>query len=112
MKLLFDENVSHRLVALLAGTYPGSTHVRHIGLLGASDTAIWDHAREFDFVVVSKDNDFRQRSFVHGAPPKVIWLEVGNAGTDVIAEFLRDSEVPIAAFVLNDDAALLVLRPK
>jgi predicted nuclease of predicted toxin-antitoxin system len=112
VKLLFDENVSHRLVAGLARTYPGSAHVRDIGLLGASDDAVWDHAREFDFVIVSKDNDFRQRSFVQGAPPKVVWLEVGNSGTNMIAELLRDSEAQIAAFERDEEASLLVLNRK
>lgn len=112
MKLLFDENVSYRLVAALAKTYPGSAHVRDIGLLAAGDSAVWDHAREFDFVIVSKDNDFRQRSFVHGAPPKVIWLEVGNTGTDAIADVLRDNEAQIAAFERDEEASLLVLNRK
>ena len=44
MKLLFDENVSHKLVAILAGEFPGSTHVREIGLRAAEDGQIWDHA--------------------------------------------------------------------
>ncbi|MGQ0595384.1 MAG: DUF5615 family PIN-like protein [Gammaproteobacteria bacterium] len=41
--------------------------------------------------MVSKDNDFRQMSFVKGPPPKVIWLSVGNAGTDAIARLLETS---------------------
>jgi predicted nuclease of predicted toxin-antitoxin system len=40
--------------------------------------------------LVSKDNDFRQLSFLYGAPPKIIWLS-GNAGTDAIAAPLEHS---------------------
>jgi len=36
----------------------------------ASDRDIWDHARQAGLVIVSKDNDFQQMSFVFGAPPK------------------------------------------
>jgi predicted nuclease of predicted toxin-antitoxin system len=75
VKLLFDENVSPRLVGLLEEDYPGRAHVRDIGLRGAPDRRIWDHARENTFVIVSKDDDFRQRSIFQGAPPKVIWLQ-------------------------------------
>jgi hypothetical protein len=44
VKLLFDENVSHKLVASLANEFPDSTHVRDIGLRGAEDARIWVHA--------------------------------------------------------------------
>jgi hypothetical protein len=40
-------------------------------------------------LIVSKDTDFRERSYVEGFPPKIIWLDVGNAGTAAIAELLR-----------------------
>ena len=66
MKLLFDENVSHRLPHSLAGEFPGSTHVRTAGLRGADDGQIWDYARDQGFAVVSKDTDFRKRSYVDG----------------------------------------------
>ncbi len=52
---------------------------------GAADTVIWNYARENGYTIVSKDNDFRQRAFLDGPPPKVVWLSVGNAGTDRIA---------------------------
>jgi predicted nuclease of predicted toxin-antitoxin system len=44
-----------------------------LGLRGATDTAVWEYAKVEGFVLVSKDNDFRQRSFQYGAPPKVVW---------------------------------------
>lgn len=80
MKLLFDENVSHRLPESLANEFPDSAHVRTAGLRGADDRQIWDYARDQGFAIVSKDTDFRERSYVDGAPPKVVWLDVGNAG--------------------------------
>jgi predicted nuclease of predicted toxin-antitoxin system len=42
MKLLFDQNLSPRLARLLADLYPGSIHVREVGLRDAVDAAIWD----------------------------------------------------------------------
>ena len=109
MKLLFDENLSPRLPDLLCEEFPGSDHVRSVGLLGADDGRVWAHAREQGFVIVSKDNDFRQRSFLDGAPPKVIWLRVGNAGTMIIEEVLRREQPRIGAFGLEAEASLLVL---
>ena len=88
MKLLFDESVSPKLTGRL-GEYPGSTHVRDVGLRGGEDLEIWEYARTIGFVITSKDTDFRERSYVEGFPPKVIWLDVGNAGTDAIEHLLR-----------------------
>ena len=109
MKLLFDENLSPRLVQALGLEYPGSAHVRTLGLQGATDDAIWELARREAYAIVSKDNDFRQLSFLHGSPPKVIWLSVGNAGTDVILRFLRSQRAEIQAFEADTETSLLVL---
>ncbi len=46
MRLLFDQNLSFRLVRLLADIYPDSVHVRDLDLLEADDAAIWRHAAE------------------------------------------------------------------
>lgn len=36
MRLLFDQNLSHRLVPALAREFPGSEHVRNVGLADAT----------------------------------------------------------------------------
>jgi len=71
VKLLFDENLSFRLAVALQDLYPASSHVRDVKLLGAPDEQIWDYARDQDFILVSKDTDFYQRSVVFGAPPSL-----------------------------------------
>jgi predicted nuclease of predicted toxin-antitoxin system len=101
--------VSPKLVGLLEEEYPGSVHVRDLGLRGAPDGRIWDHARENTFVIVSKDDDFRQRSFLQGAPPKVVWLQVGNAGTTPIADLLRERAPRLRRFEDEGESALLIL---
>ncbi len=109
MKLLFDENLSPRLVPALEPEYPGSAHVRALGLRGATDEAIWERARHEAYAIVSKDNDFRQLSFLHGAPPKVIWLSVGNASTEAILRFLRSQRAEIHTFETDTEASFLAL---
>lgn len=109
MKLLLDENLSPRLPALLADLYPESSHVELVGLRGATDTVVWEYAKAEGYVLVSKDNDFRQRSFQYGAPPKVVWLSVENAGTAVILQLFRESREEIERFVATAEEALLVV---
>jgi predicted nuclease of predicted toxin-antitoxin system len=59
MKLLFDQNLSHRLVTLLELEFPGSAHVRHLGMATSPDWEVWAHAANNDFSIVSKDTDFQ-----------------------------------------------------
>ena len=70
MKLLFDENLSYRLAAQLATVFPDSQHVDSVGLHSRTDIEIWNFAGNNGFTIVTKDDDFRQRSFLSGAPPK------------------------------------------
>jgi predicted nuclease of predicted toxin-antitoxin system len=81
MKLLYDQNLSHLLVTLLAAEYPGSVHVRDISLNAADDQAVWSYAQQHGFAIVSKDSGFEQRALLYGHPPKVVWLRVGNCTT-------------------------------
>ena len=110
MKLLFDENLSFRLACILQDIYPDSIHVREIGLLGSEDKNIWEFAAGHDFILASKDADFYQRSLLYGAPPKVIWLRVGNAPTLNIAALLRERFIPIRRFAEDEDSSFLTLR--
>jgi predicted nuclease of predicted toxin-antitoxin system len=110
LKLLFDENLSERLVRFIAEHYPGSAHVEHVLGRRRTDEEIWSFARSSGYVIVSKDNDFRQRAFLIGPPPKVIWLSVGNAGTDQIAAVLRSRAADIERFEAAEEEALLVIE--
>ena len=109
MNLLFDENLSSGLAQALEREYPGSAHVHALDLKGATDAAIWERAQKDGYMIVSKDNDFRQLSFLYGWPPKVIWLSVANAGTGEILQFLRSQHAEIQSFGNDAEASLLVL---
>lgn len=111
MKLLLDQNLSHRLVESWLAIFPESAHAGAIGLDRADDTAIWQHARSGGFVIVSKDDDFRQRSLVFGHPPKVIWLKVGNCSTGRVDELIRAHVERIHMFGGDPHSSLLVLTP-
>jgi predicted nuclease of predicted toxin-antitoxin system len=109
MKLLFDQNLSPRLARLLADIYPESIHVREIGLRDADDSAIWEYAKAHGHSIVSKDSDFQQRSLLHGAPPKFIWLRVGNCTVKRTEVLLRRYSAAIHTFDLDDSKSHLML---
>jgi predicted nuclease of predicted toxin-antitoxin system len=109
MKLLFDQNLSHRLVGQLAAEFPGSAHVRDANLAAAPDPDVWAHAAAHGFVIVSKDTDFQHRALLHGCPPKVIWVRLGNCTTAAVATLLRSRLPDIAAFEADPTASFLAL---
>lgn len=46
----------------LAGDCAGSTHLRDVGLEGATDATIWAYAARQGFVLVTKDEDLHRLS--------------------------------------------------
>lgn len=109
MRLLFDENLSARLVSALADAYPGSAHLADVGLLGAPDGTVWEHAALGGYVLVTKDEDFERLSVLRGAPPKVVWVRLGNCTTADVARLLRLRAEDVFRFVADADATLLAL---
>jgi predicted nuclease of predicted toxin-antitoxin system len=89
MKLLFDQNLSHKLCAQLHELFPDSAAVQKIGLDDANDIAIWQHAHENDFLLATQDSDFADLAALRGIPPKIIWLRCGNQPTKTIENLLR-----------------------
>lgn len=109
MKLLFDENLSPRLVQTLADVFPGSAHVHRIGLGSEADSVVWEYARTNRFIIVSKDSDFHERSVLQGYPPKVVWIRRGNCSAKQIEMLLRNRVGDIQRLEQDPDAAYLVL---
>jgi predicted nuclease of predicted toxin-antitoxin system len=109
VNLLFDQNLSHWLCLALADRFPGAVHVRGIGLREASDSVIWDYAAQHGFAIVTKDADFRQRSFLEGHPPKVIWIGLGNCSTGAIEALIRKHARDIDDFLADDEKSFLAL---
>ena len=109
MKLLLDENLSHRVVSQIQSLFPGSTHVHEVGLQRSDDATVWAFARDHGFTIVSKDADFHQLSFLHGPPPKVVWLRVGNCSTEQVLSVLRKHVDHLRAFEADDESAFLIV---
>jgi predicted nuclease of predicted toxin-antitoxin system len=110
VRLLLDQNISPRLCGELADEFPGTLHVRDIGLQAAADDAVWDYVVEHGYAIVTKDADFRQRSFLLGFPPKITWLGLGNCTTTAIERLLLSRAGEIRHFLADPAQAFLALR--
>ncbi len=95
MKLLFDESLSPRLVALLQDLFPESESALRNGLAGAGDRRILEYAVVHGLVLVSTDSDFESLvGKIFGA--KVVILRSCDYPTEVAAEVLRRNAIRIA----------------
>lgn len=101
MSLLFDQNISFRIIQKIKEDFPNSKQVSELGLEESSDDKIWKFAKENNFTVVTFDSDFFEISNLKGHPPKIIWLRTGNTTTKNIIEILQQKKEIIIDFISN-----------
>ena len=103
MKLLFDQNISYRIVKKIEKEYPDSAQVKKLGLQDSTDLQIWDYARKNGYTIVTFDSDFMDMANLKGHPPQIIWLRAGNTKTDSIANLLLSKVDQVTEFLNNQD---------
>ena len=109
MKLLFDANLSPRLVARLAELFPESMHVFQTGLERfTSDETIWEYVRANEFVIVMADVHFWRLAGQRGAPPKIVRIENCNYKTDRVADLIRHHAIRIAGLAQSAKTVLAI----
>ena len=109
MKLLFDHNLSPRLVSRLGDLYPDSNHLFNLNLDTAEDSFVWEYAKDNDFTIVTKDSDFSELRLLRGFPPKVIWIRIGNCTTNDLESLIRSHSKEIENFYRESNLGILIL---
>jgi len=99
VKLLFDQNISFRIISKIGINFPEAKQVRQLGIENYSDIEIWKFAKENKFTIVTFDADFFDLSNFKGHPPKIIWLRFGNTKTDFIANIINSRNSIINNFI-------------
>ena len=107
MALLFDQNISFRILKNILEFFPDSKQVKEIGLEGMQDQIIWRYAKKNGYTIVTFDSDFVDLSILYHFPPKVIWLKLGNTSTKYIATELVKRKSVIAEFIVNQEEGVL-----
>ena len=103
MKLLFDQNISFRVIQKIAHVYDSALQVVELGLQNNTDISIWEYAKENDFTIVTFDSDFYDIANIKGHPPKIIWLRIGNTRTEGIAQTLIKKSEHIFEFITKPE---------
>ncbi len=99
MKLLFDQNISFRIVKLIRDRYPDVAQITQLELSNPTDREIWKFARENNYTIVTFDSDFNDLLTLYGLPPKIIWLRLGNTSTQKLADFFIHRHDIIQEFI-------------
>ncbi|WMJ75560.1 DUF5615 family PIN-like protein [Cytophagaceae bacterium ABcell3] len=99
MRLLFDQNISFRILNKIKVEFPEANQVRLLGLDNKSDIQIWKYAKDNQYAIVSFDADFYDLTVLKGHPPKIIWLRSGNTSTKFLADLLIKNKSIIYDFL-------------
>ena len=98
MRLLIDNNLSYKLAQALQTYFIGSLHISQALSIYSDDNEIWQFAKQHDFTILSKDNDFDELSQLQGCPPKVIHLLCGNQTSLYILNLILGNSEEILSF--------------
>ena len=110
MKLLFDNNLSHKLVARLSDNFPYSSHVMMENLDKSEDIDIWKYAKDNNYTIVTKDADFNEIGLLNGSPPKIIWLRIGNCKIADIEKVIRANTIIMNEFFHSKRSGILEIK--
>ncbi len=102
MKLLFDQNVSFRVIQQINKFFPEAKHVKDFELQFASDQQIWTFAKADAYSIVTFDSDFYDLMTLKGHPPKIIWLRLGNTSSLNLANVLTKHQLIIHSFLKEE----------
>lgn len=103
MKILFDQNISYRVIDKISKNFPEAKQVRELNLENDSDLEIWQFAQSNNYTIVTFDADFYDLANLKGHPPKIIWLRVGNTKTENVAKLFNLKYKLIKDFINNPD---------
>lgn len=88
MRIVVDAQLQPALARALKRRDFDSCHVFDLGLVDASDKAIWNWAIKRKAVILTKDEDFVRLSLSSVAGPSVIWLRIGNTANEYLVRHL------------------------
>jgi len=85
VNVLIDQNLPASLGDFFRLKGWGATHVRDISLKEAADIRIEDVARQNNWIIVSKDADFRRAQGI-----RFLWVRLGNVRKTILVQRLQD----------------------
>lgn len=89
MNFLVDAQLPPGLVRWLNEHGHVAHHVLALDLADAEDHTIWDHALKTGAIVLTKDEDFAERTSRTTSGPIIVWLRIGNSTNRALFRWLE-----------------------
>ena len=109
MKLLIDQNISHKIIDSISDIYPNSIHVTELTLTEGSDLEIWEFALTNDFVFLTTDPETCNRNVISERSPKIICIQSEVITTTKVEWTLRVNQESIEQFINSTDISSCLL---
>ena len=93
MKVLCDVHISLKVVSFFKSKSIEAVHVNVNTILNSfysSDKAIAAYADEHDYILITKDVDFRNSYFIQKSPKKLLRICLGNINNNELLKLLQE----------------------
>ena len=111
MIIWLDAQLSPRLTRRIEGNFGVEClHVRDMGFRDAEDPEIFQKARDFGAVVMTKDEDFVHLLERNGPPPQVIWVTSGNMPNERFKLLLLKTLQDAISLIASGEAVIEIQR--
>jgi predicted nuclease of predicted toxin-antitoxin system len=111
VKWLVDAQLPPSLCDWVRERNDDAIHVSEISDgLSLQDETIWNLAKREEFVIISKDRDFFERSIVFGSPPQVVHLDVGNCSNEKLYSLLHQHWGEIRYAIRKEKSLIVVSK--
>ena len=108
MTFLVDGQLPPALADWLIKQGHSAEHVYDINLRDADDIVIWNYALSGGAIIVTKDEDFAERTARTTSGPVIVWLRIGNATNRVLLQWLTPRWAEITAHLEAGDRLIEV----
>jgi len=98
-RFLIDAQLPPALARWLVAQGQAAEHVNDVGLDGADDRRIWEHALREAAVIVTKDEDFAIRKSMEPSGPVILWVRIGNTRKQTLLDWFNTMLPSIVASI-------------
>ena len=88
MNFLVDAQLPPALTVWLIRQGHIAQHIDELGLRAADDITIWNNALKLGAIIITKDEDFAERTGRTEVGPTIVWLRLGNSTNRALIEWL------------------------
>jgi len=108
MRFLIDAQLPPGLVGWIIKQGHMAEHVLELGLAQSDDILVWEEAVRLGATILTKDEDFAERTNRTVSGPPVVWLRIGNSTNRVLFAWLEPKWLSVIQLLDKGDRLIEV----